>query len=513
MTVGRLCRAPEGAAALILALIAMSAAPVAAQRFTGMVAEQLSLAPARGAVVVLFRASSGSALETVGMTTTDEAGAFSIDAPGPGAYRVQADLDGLSSPLSPTVALMAPDAVGEVALLLPSILLRSAMTCLDDRGTTAAVVGTVRDPDADLPLPSATVVASWRVDGRGESLETISDAAGRYRLCPPSDAGLVSFRTRALGRSGEHPSVRVESATVVIHDLDLSLGGSDGRPRDVIRERVLTEAAAATLGDLGGTIRDSESDTPLPHVVVRLRGTRHQAVSDEGGRFSFTGLTPGSYNLEIRSLGYAVVSASIDVPAGQAVHLGLAVAPEAVELEGLEVTARSEVEQLTRITPFRRNAVYGESMAIEEQKGARAFEILRRTTPGLRVRELWRDYGPPILCVESNRRHQSLRPDLVDADAVADLLVGAGPLDILAEDAGCQNVQVVVDGVRIPDGPLYLQRTPATEIESIEFVPPVQAQILYGIGGETSNGVVVIHSRGNGPYASPLRNRAPGARR
>jgi hypothetical protein len=93
-----------------------------------------------------------------------------------------------------------------------------------------------------------------------------------------------------------------------------------------------------------------------------------------------------------------------------------------------------------------------------------------------------------------------------------DLIDGTG-LDILDEDAGCDNVQVVVDGVRIPDGPLYLQRTPATEIESIEFVSPVQAQILYGIGGDTSNGVVVIHSRGNGPYASPLRNRTPGARR
>jgi predicted transcriptional regulator len=71
----------------------------------------------------------------------------------------------------------------------------------------------------------------------------------------------------------------------------------------------------------------------------------------------------------------------------------------------------------------------------------------------------------------------------------------------------CDNVQVVVDGIKIPDGPEYLLRTPASEIESMEFVSPVQAQILYGTGGDTSNGVVVVYSRGRGPYASPLRNR------
>jgi hypothetical protein len=61
--------------------------------------------------------------------------------------------------------------------------------------------------------------------------------------------------------------------------------------------------------------------------------------------------------------------------------------------------------------------------------------------------------------------------------------------------------------MKIPDGPDFLIRTPASEIESIEFVTPVQAQILYGTGGLTPNGVVVVYTRGRGPYVSPLRNR------
>ena len=40
-----------------------------------------------------------------------------------------------------------------------------------------------------------------------------------------------------------------------------------------------------------------------------------------------------------------------------------------------------------------------------------------------------------------------------------------------------------------------------------EFLSPLHAQIQYGIGGNTANGVVVVYTRGKGPYASPLRNR------
>jgi hypothetical protein len=216
--------------------------------------------------------------------------------------------------------------------------------------------------------------------------------------------------------------------------------------------------------------------------VVRLQSTAYQTVSDESGRFAFAAIPPGSYTLEIRSLGYAVTSEPVEVPRGKDVSIGLRVAPQAVELEGLVVTARPAAEEVVRVTPFRRNVVYGEMMAEEEDRGALAFETLRRSAPGIRVTETWRDAGPPILCIEANRRVQNFG------------------------QRGCSQAQVVVDGMRIPDGAEFLQRTPASEIESIEFVTPVHAQILYGIGGNTSNGVVVIWTRGKGPYTSAKRN-------
>jgi hypothetical protein len=207
-------------------------------------------------------------------------------------------------------------------------------------------------------------------------------------------------------------------------------------------------------------------------------------MADGEGRFAFEGVQPDTYSVEVRGLGYDVASEPMEIPAGKDVFLELRVAPQAIELDGLEVTTRSAVQQLTRITPFRRDIAYGETMAQEEDRGARAYEILRRAAPGLRVTEIWRETGPPTVCVQTNRRIQNL------------------------SGSECGSVQVVVDGMKIPDGPEFLIRTPAAEIESIEFVSPVQAQILYGIGGNTSNGVVVVYTRGKGPYASPLRNRS-----
>jgi hypothetical protein len=313
---------------------------------------------------------------------------------------------------------------------------------------------------------------------------------GRYRICVPPFAGDVEVESLALGRRVEHGHVRVDGPSAVLFDVQIPMMSSS-RP-SLISDMVLTDAESLGLSDLRGEVLDQDRQMPLPSAIVRLSGTPYQTVTDDAGRFSFEALAPGRYALEVRSLGYSASSAPVELPADKSVYLGLRVAPEAIELEGLEVTARTTGEQATRSTPFRRNMVYGAAMAEEEERGALAYETLRRSTAGIRITERWREGSPPVICIETNRRIQRLRRI---------------PADRPGELSGCDNAQVVVDGIRIHDGPEFLRRTPASELESIEFVTPVQAQILYGVGGDTSNGVVVVYTRGNGPYASPRRQR------
>lgn len=478
------------------------AAPLGAQSVRGAVTEQISLAPGSGAVVVLLRVTEEDGLEAVGQTLSDAEGMFVLEAPGWGTYRVQADVDGRTTPLSPVVVLDAAEPAAEVVLTLPSPLLQLALSCQveADEGTTA-VVGHVLDPEAEVGLPGVTVSASWYQGRRTRRVEAVTDPAGRYRLCGiAADAGEVRFEALILGRWSRHGTVEITSPAVVFHDMEVSLTLTTEMSRDVVREQIMLEAAAKGLGDLRGRIRDRDSGAPVPYVVVRIGETGYQSLTDEEGRFLFEGLRPGAYTLELRSIGYEVSTEPVDIPAGKDVFLDLRVAAQAVELEGLEVTARTAVESVTRVTPFRRDIVYGDVMAAEEHRGSRAFETLRRAAPGLRVTEIYREVGPPTLCVQTNRRIQSLevRPDNnLDRPVL---------LSYAMPGIACDNVQVVVDGMKIPDGSDFLLRTPASEIESLEFVTPVQAQILYGTGGSTSNGVVVIYTRGRGPYASPLRN-------
>jgi hypothetical protein len=314
-----------------------------------------------------------------------------------------------------------------------------------------------------------------------------SDAGGRYVLCLPASAGTVSITGGAFGKNYDLGTVELTGPSALVHDLQVPLSESG-----LAVASMDVGAPGSGLVEVSGEVVDRYTREPVSMAVVRIAGTGLEAVSDGAGRFHFGELQAGRYTLEIQALGHAGSGTAIDLPPDASVVLSLLATPEAIEIEGIEVGVRSTGDQLARATPFRRNALYGAAMAVEERRGARAFETLRRSAPGLRVSQWWREGSPPVLCISTNRRVQSLRRR--DSDPFSDA-------------SACDNPQVVVDGIRIHDGPEFLLRTPASELESIEFVTPVQAQILYGIGGDSANGVVVVFTRGRGPFVSSERSR------
>lgn len=462
----------------------LAALPVEGQVLSGMVAEQGTLDPAPRAVISILRVA-GDELLPAATTVSDLDGAFSITLDGPGVYRVQADVDGLSSPLSPPIELGEGDSHGDLALLVPSRLLMMAYSCpATGAEPGAAVVGMVRASEGDMVIPFGRVRARWTLNGRTTEMIADADQGARFRLCDVPPAGTVEFRAELAGDAGPWTSVDIVRPAVVLHDVALAIEDRSEQLTGItdIQARILEEAAAKGLGDLRGVVVDQTSGGPVGDVVVTIEGTGYQGITDAQGRFLFPDLTPGDYSLRLQHLGYSVATGTVSVPGGQEVSLRLNLAPRAIEVAGIEVNVRSAVEELARLTPFRRDLVYGEDMAEAEIRGANAVDILRTSAPGLRVIEIYPAAGPPQICISTNRRVGSLQGG-----------------------TGCDPIQIVIDGVRSPEGAESLRRYPAVEIESIEFLPPSQAQILYGVGGNTGNGVVVIWTRGKGPYASPLR--------
>jgi hypothetical protein len=502
----------------LLAFAALSAglavAPAAAQDARGIVIDQLTGGPVAGAVVTALRVFpldgepvSGREEPVAGnpqlvpgaVTRSDEDGSFHLSLPGPGEYRLQAEFEGLAGPLSPLLSLRAAELVAELELLVPSVLLMMAFGCgLEADEAAVTVVGVVRDPARGVAAPGARVEARWIEDGEGRTRSTHADPAGRYRLCGlPVTAGTVALQGHLLGRSTPLDEIAAAGPTLVFHDLELVLGSPDGGTPGGIQERVLSEAAARTLGSVSGLLVDALTGVPVQQAVVSLEGLALQALTGGDGRFLFEEVPPGNYRLEIRHLGYRVDSEPVELPAGHDLFLGMRIAPEAILLEGVEVVARSAAQGIVRASPFRRNIVHGEEMALEEVRGARAHEILRRVGPGIRVREQYREFGPPLVCVEVNRRVERLQQT---------------PRPPSLMDEPCEGMaQLVVDGARIDPAAAsdFLRTLSAADIESIEVLNALEAGILHGSGGTVANGVVVIHTRGKGPYASPLRDRVP----
>jgi iron complex outermembrane receptor protein len=107
--------------------------------------------------------------------------------------------------------------------------------------------------------------------------------------------------------------------------------------------------AAAQTGSLRGTVRDVETMAPISGARVEaLSGASvaGRVLTDQQGRFNFPALAPGSYTVTAVSLGYAEErSALIQVQAGAGAEVNLDLAPGAVSLNPVVVTASRREER------------------------------------------------------------------------------------------------------------------------------------------------------------------------
>jgi hypothetical protein len=469
----------------------------------GVVAEQGVNVAVPDAAVTLYRQDgSDGDLEPVASSVSDGNGRFVFTLPGPGVYRLAADLSGLSSPLSAPVRVAADETPDEVVLFLPSRLLMLAGTCDMDEQPGAVVVGLVLDQFSGVPLPGARVEARWTDPALGQREQlTESDGAGRFRVCGVAAPARLQLRAGMLGRSGGWGAIDIPRTAVVFHDLVFSLAETVTEDEAEVE---FTEMARS-LGDLTGVLLDGATGEPIGSALIRIRETSFQGVTGADGRFAFMDLLPGSYVLEVHHLGFAHPASRIDVPEGKDVRVTLRASLQAVELDGIEVVARAAAEQIIRTSPFRRYVVSGESLAIEETRGARVTDVLNARMTGLRVRE-HTSQGGPALCIETVRRLQRIQ----ELDTVPDALNSTRDFG----GARCDMVQVILDGARLGDGDgvqasHFLRAMLVSEVESLEYLPPTHGTLLYGMGGNVSNGVLVIYTRGKGPYRSASRDRPP----
>ncbi len=140
--------------------------------------------------------------------------------------------------------------------------------------------------------------------------------------------------------------------------------------------------ASAQTGGVRGRVILAGVGAPVSGAIVSVVGTARAASSTDDGSFSFTGLTPGNYEIEGRRLGTAVARVSVTVREEEIADVTLRVADAPVEIVGVEVVG-SRADALARLPGS------GAVMSAQELHALQplsANEALR-TIPGVNVQQ------------------------------------------------------------------------------------------------------------------------------
>ena len=242
--------------------------------------------------------------------------------------------------------------------------------------------------------------------------------------------------------------------------LSLSLMGAAG-------------TAAAQAGTIAGTVTDRGSGQPVSGAQIAIEGTTRGTVTQENGRFSIPGVSPGTYAVTIRRVGYIPATRrGIVVTAGATATVDEALEVSALRLQSMVVTGTTDPIEGVR-SPYTVGRLSSEDIKTVPTVNSAAAAIQGKVA-GVSI---IRSSGQPGAGVQVQLR----TPNNIRGGATN------GPTN---------SPMYVVDGVIL--GSTFDATTvdlEALDIESIEVVKGAAAASLYG--SRAANGVISIKtSRG-----------------
>lgn len=157
-----------------------------------------------------------------------------------------------------------------------------------------SVGGTVRRLDTLQPLTGASVSIGNEAGNLGAVATNINgDYIIRYLV-----TGTYYMTSTKFGYDSDTATVQILNDTTIRADFNL-------RPR-----------TPATTGSYVGSIIDSVTNLPLPDVTVTVVGTSLTTVTDSLGRFLFTTMAPGMYQVVYSKEGYVTLTRDVEIIGG-----------------------------------------------------------------------------------------------------------------------------------------------------------------------------------------------------
>jgi TPR repeat protein len=305
--------------------------------------------------------------------------------------------------------------------------------------------GRVLDAETEAPLPDAIV------DLPELGIRLVSDRNGRVDL-PDLPGGRHLIRAEATGYAVTDGYLRVPGEADFLVLLEHALV-SDPRASGRILGRVTDDSGQSGLSDVD------------IHVVNRLTG---RAISNQQGRFSLDGITPGLAEIRFERLGYEPRTEAVIVQPGTTVDILARMATEPIPLAPIEVVAiRSPY--LQRMGFYERSTSDWGTQFGPAEIQALAPEVLSDLiyrVPGVIVERAPQPGAPAI--VYSRRRTG-------------------------ATDEGCR-LEIYLDGVRM-EGYDFDEVTPM-QVEALEIYQGLDVPVEYQRRSSQSGcGIVLVWTR------------------
>jgi hypothetical protein len=255
---------------------------------------------------------------------------------------------------------ITPGNVSEVLLGVPAMgsILLEACRGEERRRGSSVIFGVVRDQASGEPIPGATVRLDWqevdllgpgKIGGQNKWFEASTNGEGRYTVCDAPGDRLIIVQATFLDRQSDTVHVRVPEDSYAV--VNLSVGLPPGLFRSGSGSRVDIPAEGAGVQGVQGYVLESESGQPVRDAEITLRQTpgpvRVTGTTDNRGFFRLQTRFPGTFAFSAQALGYAgIQDETVEVQPGKLTVLEVQMAPEALELAPLLVTAEARTFHL-----------------------------------------------------------------------------------------------------------------------------------------------------------------------
>ena len=124
--------------------------------------------------------------------------------------------------------------------------------------------------------------------------------------------------------------------------------------------------ANAFDGSLRGKVTDANGD-PLPNASVQLAGTSKGTVANNQGEFVITGITAGSYKLQITAVGYQTETRDVVIRDNEEATISIQLQESSRELENVVVTALG-ISRKERSLGYSTQEVKGDNLTFTKEQ-------------------------------------------------------------------------------------------------------------------------------------------------